>query len=93
MCSDKRVVMDDDDEERRKRTKEEGRVKRHDVDTKERDGAYLFKLILYRIFILMDFFNSGPERACPTFPFFGSLADEENVERPRMTIPGLSYSR
>lgn len=26
----------------------------------ERDGACLFKPILYRIFILMDFFNSGP---------------------------------
>jgi len=64
----------------------------------ERDGACLFKPILYRIFILMDFFNSvvgedervGPGLEEERVLRFRSLA-LENVQRvpdvPRMTKP------
>jgi len=72
--SDGRVAMDDTDNDEDERSDEgnargkgrrwergEGEMPatrcRHVAE--ERDGACLFKPILYRIFILMDFFNSG----------------------------------
>lgn len=105
--SEGRVAMDDDDDDDEGNTRGKGSRRdggegempatrcRHVAE--ERDGACLFKPILYRIFILMDFFNSGPGRACSTFSFFGF--GPENAQRPRhdlhspMTILGLSYSR
>lgn len=80
---------------------------RHVVE--ERDGACLFKPILYRIFILMDFFNSGPPVAARLDGLanvreralcFCSLAGCNVLHLlplaslpRRMAIPGLSYSR